>query len=150
MQPKQPPWPRVSFGVSVRGRRYLGTCNCRSRSTIWNMNGKPATKPTIDTNHGAPLWAAMKASTSARTLLRVEQHMGRNAVRVEADLEGGVGQAHIQHTVQRQAFHGAGHGHAFEESLQGHAVADLGEQVFIGAEAVADGGRFSHVCSSWN
>jgi len=83
-------------------------------------------------------------------LHRVEQHMGRNAVRVEADLEGGVGQAHIQHTVQRQAFHGAGHGHAFEESLQGHAVADLGEQVFVGAEAVADGGRFSHVCSSWN
>ncbi|MNZ87849.1 hypothetical protein D3C78_1067240 [compost metagenome] len=70
MQPKQPPWPKVSFGVSVRGRRYLGTCNWRSRSTIWNMNGRPATKPTIDTNQGAPLCAAMNASTSVRPLMR--------------------------------------------------------------------------------
>ncbi len=78
----------------------------------------------------------------------VEQHMRRDAVGVEADLERGVGQAHIQHTVQRQAFHRAGHGHALEKGLQRHAVADLGKQVFITAEAVADGRRFSHGCSS--
>ena len=30
MQPKQPPWPTVSLGVSVRGLRYLGTSSCFS------------------------------------------------------------------------------------------------------------------------
>ncbi len=80
----------------------------------------------------------------------VEQHVWRDAVRVEANLERRIGQAHVQHAFQRQALHGAGHGHAFEKGLQGHAVADLGKQVFITAEAVADGGRLSHVCSSWN
>ena len=80
----------------------------------------------------------------------VEQRVRGDAVRVEANLEGCIGQAHIQYAFQRQALHGAGHRHALEKSLQGHAVADLGKQVFITAEAVADGGRFSHVCSSWN
>lgn len=55
----------VSFGVSVRGLRYFGTWICRGRSTIWYMNGNPATKPTIDTNQGEPAWAAMKSSTVA-------------------------------------------------------------------------------------
>ena len=63
MQPKQPPWPTVSFGVSVRGRRYFGTWICFRRSTIWYMNGRPATKPTIDTNQGEPAWAPTKSST---------------------------------------------------------------------------------------
>lgn len=83
-------------------------------------------------------------------LHRIEQHMRRDAVGVKANLERCIGQAHIQHAFQRQAFHGAGHRHALEKGLQGHALADLGKQVFITAEAVADGGRFSHVCSSWN
>ena len=33
-QPKQPPWPTVRGGVSVRGRTYFGTSSCRDRSTI--------------------------------------------------------------------------------------------------------------------
>ena len=35
------------------------------KNTIWYMNGRPATKPTIETNHGVPLCAWMNACTSA-------------------------------------------------------------------------------------
>ena len=70
MQPKQPPCPTVCLGVSVRGRRYLGTTSCRSRGTIWYMNGSPATNPTIEVNHGEPACAAMNASASASPLIR--------------------------------------------------------------------------------
>ena len=52
MQAKQPPWPTVSVGVSVRGLRYLGTSSCCSRGTIWNRNGRPATNPTMETSQG--------------------------------------------------------------------------------------------------
>lgn len=81
-------------------------------------------------------------------LYRVEQYMGRDAVGVKTNLERCIGQAHIQHAFQCHTLHGAGYRHALEKGLQGHAVADLGKQVFISAEAVADGGHFSHVCSS--
>ena len=70
MQAKQPPWPTVSCGVSVRGRRYFGTSICRSRATIWYRNGSPATKPTMETNQGAPECAAMNSSTSSKPLIR--------------------------------------------------------------------------------
>jgi len=62
-------------GVSVRGLRYLGTSSWRSRSTIWNRKGSPATKPTMETNHGAPECAAMKASTESRPLMRAAYSM---------------------------------------------------------------------------
>ncbi|MDT4887489.1 hypothetical protein FQZ97_1239480 [compost metagenome] len=75
MQLKQPPWPSVSLGVSVRGLRYLGTWIWRWRSTIWNRKGRPATKPTIDTNHGADECASMKASTEAWPLMRAAYSM---------------------------------------------------------------------------
>ena len=68
MQPKQPPWPMVRAGVSVRGRRYLGTSSWRSRGTIWNRNGSPATKPTIEANHGDPECASTNASGPDRLL----------------------------------------------------------------------------------
>ncbi|MNI50903.1 hypothetical protein D3C73_1055950 [compost metagenome] len=84
------------------------------------------------------------------TAHRCKQHVGCDAVGVEADLERGVGQADVQHALQRQALHRPGDGHAFEEGLERHAVADLGKQVLVGTKAVADRGtgkRLGHVCS---
>src|SRR4051794_41386456 len=66
MQAKQPPCPTVSGGVSVRGRRYFGTSSCRSRDTIWNRKGRPATKPTIEAIHGAPECRSMNSCTEDR------------------------------------------------------------------------------------
>ncbi|MNZ90828.1 hypothetical protein D3C78_1097990 [compost metagenome] len=88
------------------------------------------------------------------TAHRLQQCLRRDTVRVEADLERGVGQAHIQHAIQGQPLHRTGDGHALEKSLQRHALADFGKQVLVGAKAVADRGcskRFGHDCSfSWN
>ena len=70
MQPKQPPWPTVCFGVSVRGRTYLGTSSWRSRGTSWYRNGSPATKPTIEASHGAEACASTNASTESRSFTR--------------------------------------------------------------------------------
>ena len=70
MLPKQPPWPIVWRGVSVRGERYLGTSSWRSRGTIWNRNGSPATKPTIEAIQGHPAWAATKSSVESKPLTR--------------------------------------------------------------------------------
>lgn len=79
-----------------------------------------------------------------------KQCIGGDTVRVEADLERGVGQAHVQHALEGQPLYSAGDGHALEEGFQRHAVAHFGKQVLVRAEAVADRGcskRFGHDCS---
>ncbi|GBH18317.1 Outer membrane receptor protein [Pseudomonas syringae pv. actinidiae] len=75
----------------------------------------------------------------------VEQRMRRDTVRVKTNLERGVGQAHVEHTVQRQALDCTGHRQPLEKGFQRHAVTDLGKQVLISAKAVAN--RIGHVCS---
>lgn len=48
----------------------------------------------------------------------IKQGMGLDPVRVETDLKRRIGQTHVQHTVQLQTFHGAGHRHALEKGFQ--------------------------------
>ncbi|MNE14584.1 hypothetical protein D3C80_1074670 [compost metagenome] len=83
-----------------------------------------------------------------------EQCLGGDTVRVEADLERRIGQAHIKYAIQGHALHRTGDGHTLEKGLQRHAFADFGKQVLVGAEAVTDRGcskRFGHDSSfSWN
>ncbi|KPW61061.1 Uncharacterized protein ALO80_05929 [Pseudomonas caricapapayae] len=93
--------------------------------------------------------SGLQGTLSDRTGLgssyRFEQCLRCNTVRVEADLERSIGQAHVQHTVQRQALDRTGYRQPLEKCLQRHTVTDLGEQMFISAKAVAN--RISHVCS---
>lgn len=70
----------------------------------------------------------------------LQQRLRGQPVGVEANLERGVGQAYVEHPGQLQCLDGAGDRHAAEEGFQRHGLGDLGEQVLVAAEAVADVG----------
>ena len=70
--------------------------------------------------------------------LQLGQHVVRaDLVRIELDLERGVGRADLGDALDLGVAHGVGHGEALEEGLQRHLLAHLDEDVLVAAKGIS-------------
>ena len=66
-----------------------------------------------------------------------EHVVGTNAVRIELDLERGIGRTDLGHAVNAGLAHGIGHRQADEEGFERHGLVDLDEDVLVAAKGVS-------------
>ena len=77
-------------------------------------------------------------SAAALDPLQLGQHVvGLDHVRIELDLEGGVGRADLGDALDLRVAHRVGDRQALEEGLERHLLVDLDEDVLVAAEGIS-------------